>query len=139
MISALKDLGQWRDETDAHLAKLDRVTEDQKVRSGADLSLLKAIRENQIDHTKSFAEVKDRLGNVETEVKAVSAKLTRLEGRLSSMDLRLSGVEVRLTGVETRLDGVETRLGGVEESLGTVKTDMSLMNGKLDQIIDRLK
>jgi chromosome segregation ATPase len=160
----LEELAGWRAETDAHLARLDLVTEeheqDLRAKRAADNKTLSAIRETQLDHGKKLdvIEVKlDNLGRGQVklgrDVESLQADMGMVKGRLGKVEDKLTviaktqvehtkaitGLESRMTGVETRLDGVETRLTRVEESLETVKTDMSLMNGKLDQIIDRLK
>jgi chromosome segregation ATPase len=148
----------------AQVATLKRMVEEQREnlqgKIAADSTMLTAIGETQSKHglqltviegkidqlgrgqetlQADMGMVKGRLGKVEDKLTVIAktqAEHTKaiagLESRMTGVETRLTGVETRLTGVETRLDGVETRLTRVEESLGTV-------NGKLDQIIDRLK
>ena len=65
----LAELAEWRAETDAHLARLDLVTEeheqDLRAKRGADNKTLSAVRMTQLDHGKKLdvIEIKlDRLG-----------------------------------------------------------------------------
>jgi chromosome segregation ATPase len=145
----------------------EELGENQQGKLLADNKILTAIGETQSKHSQQLnlierkidqlgqsqqsvqadmGMVKGRLEKVESKIDNLQADMGMVKGRLGKVEDKLTviaktqaehtkaitGLESRMTGVETRLDGVETRLTRVEESLGTV-------NGKLDQIIDRLK
>ena len=164
MTSTLRNHVPGRRGLAARVARLERVTEElgenQQGKLAADNKVLTAIGETQGKHSRQLDAIEGKIdnltrhaGKLDRDLESVRADMAMVKGRLgkvedkltiiaktqaehtkaiTGLESRMTGVEARLTSVETRLDGVETRLTRVEESLGTV-------NGKLDQIIDRLK
>jgi chromosome segregation ATPase len=142
MNSALKDLGQWREETDAHLARLDRVTqehgEDLRAKRGADNKMLTAIRETQTEHGDKLDSIEVKLDNLSRGLRKADRDLESVSADMSMVKGRLGKVEDKLGSVSADMSVVKGRLGKVEDKLGSVSADMTMVKGRLGKVEDKL-
>ena len=162
MTSALKDLGQWRAETDAHLARLDLVTEqhgeDLRAKRGADNKTLSAIRETQLDHGRKLdvIEVKvDDLGRgqkrLDRAVASLQGDMGMVKGRLGKVEDKLTviaktqgehtralaAVETRLDIMDDRFDKIDVRLDAMDDRFDKMDVRLDNIDGKLDLLLSR--
>jgi chromosome segregation ATPase len=124
----LVELAEWRAETDAHLARLDLVTEeheqDLRAKRGADNKTLSAIRETQLDHGRKLDVIEGKLDNLGRDVESLHAGMGEVKGRLGKVEDKLTviaktqGEHTRaIAAVETRLDKMDGRLDKIDEKL----------------------
>ena len=155
-MSALKDLGQWREETDAHLARLDLVTEqhgeDLRAKRGADNKTLTAIRETQTEHGRKLDAIDVKLDNLggglrklDRDLESVHADMGMVKGRLGKVEDKLTviaktqGEHTRaLAAVETRLDTMDDRFDKIDVRLDTMDDRFNKIDVRLDKIDERL-
>jgi hypothetical protein len=137
----LEELAEWRAETDAHLARLDLVTEehgqDLQAKRGADNKTLSAVRMTQLDHGKKLdvIEIKlDRLGRGQEKLgrdtEAMQADMAMVKGRLGKVEGRLDEHTVTLQEHSTQLSSLNAKVDLVQTGLG-------LLHEKLDDLIAR--
>lgn len=55
--------------------------------------LLKQIRATQIDHSRHFVEIKERLGTIEMQYANLSRRVDRLDERVERIETRLTLVD----------------------------------------------
>ncbi len=67
---------------------------------------------------------------------AVLAALSRVESKLDHLAAKIDLVEARLGNVESKMDHTEARLGRIEVEQTRLREQV---NGKLDDILDKLK
>jgi chromosome segregation ATPase len=151
----LEELAEWRAETDAHLARLDLVTEehgqDLQAKRGADNKTLSASRQTQLDHGKKLDVIEVKLDNLGRgqeklgrDTEAMQADMAMVKGRLSNVEGTLSNVEGRLSNVEGTLDEHTatlqehtTQLSSLNAKVDLVQTGLGLLHEKLDDLIAR--
>jgi chromosome segregation ATPase len=118
MTDGLQGLVEWRAKTDAHLVRLDRVSEaheqDLRAKRGADNLTLSAIRETQLDHGR-------KLDVIESKVDDLSRGQKRLDRAVESL--------------QGDMGMVKGRLGKVEDKLGRVEAGIKIIQDKLDLLI----
>jgi chromosome segregation ATPase len=79
------------------------------------------MREFRSEVSEKFAQVNQRLDNVEHDLKHVNQRLDNVENRLINVEHRLDNVESRLINVEHQLDNVKTELKEVKEGQIEIK------------------
>ena len=128
MTDGLQGLVEWRAKTDAHLVRLDRVSEaheqDLRAKRGADNLTLSAIRETQLDHGRKLdvIEVKvDDLGRgqkrLDRAVESLQGDMGMVKGRLGKVEDKLDKIDVRLDAMDDRFDKIDVRLDKMDEKL----------------------
>jgi chromosome segregation ATPase len=143
----LAELADWRAETDAHLARLDLVTEehgqDLQAKRGADNKTLSAVRMTQLDHGKKLdvIEVKlDRLGRgpekLGRDTETAQADMGMVKGRLSKVEGTLREHTATLREHTTILKEHSTLLGQHSRQLAEIQTGVQTIIGLLDRGID---
>src|SRR3984885_4382289 len=144
-MSALKDLGQWREETDAHLARLDLVTEqhgeDLRAKRGADNKTLTAIRETQTEHGRKLDAIDVKLDNLggglrklDRDLESVHADMGMVKGRLGKGEDKPTGI-AKTQGEHTRaLAAVETRLDIMDDRFDKIDVRLDKIDVRLDKI-----
>ncbi len=139
MTDGLQGLVEWRAKTDAHLVRLDRVSEaheqDLRAKRGADNLTLSAIRETQLDHGIKLNVIEAKVDDLGRGQKRLDRAVESLQGDMGMVKGRLGKVEDKLGKVEGRLGSVEARLGSVEARLGSVEVGITIIQDKLDLLI----
>ena len=147
-MSALKDLGQWRAETDAHLARLDLVTEqhgeDLRAKRGADNKTLTAIRETQTEHGQKLDSIQITLDNlagglrkVDRASESLQADMGMVKGRLSKVEDKLDKIDVRLDKMDDRFDKMDDRFDKMDVRFDKMDVRLDKMGEKLDLLLSR--
>jgi chromosome segregation ATPase len=140
-MSALKDLGQWREETDAHLARLDLVTEqhgeDLRAKRGADNKTLTAIRETQTEHGQKLDAIQVTLDNLAGGLRKVDRASESLQADMGMVKGRLGKVEDKLDKIDVRLDTMDDRFDKIDVRLDTMDDRFDKMDDRFDKMDDR--
>jgi chromosome segregation ATPase len=125
MTDGLQGLVEWRAKTDAHLVRLDRVSEaheqDLRAKRGADNLTLSAIRETQLDHGRKLDVIESKVDDLNRGQKRLDRAVESLQGDMGM--------------VKGRLGKVEDKLGKVEDKLGRVEAGIKIIQDKLDLLI----
>ena len=140
-MSALKDLGQWREETDAHLARLDLVTEqhgeDLRAKRGADNKTLTAIRETQTEHGQKLDAIQVTLDNLAGGLRKVDRASESLQADMGMVKGRLGKVEDKLDKIDVRLDTMDDRFDKMDDRFDKMDVRLDKMGEKLDLLLSR--
>jgi chromosome segregation ATPase len=117
----LEELAEWRAETDAHLARLDLVTEeheqDLQAKRGADNRTLSAIRETQLDHGKKLDAIEGKIDLLGRGQEALQTGQRTLKAGQEALQGDMTTVKDRLDKMDDRFDKMDHRLARVDEKL----------------------
>jgi chromosome segregation ATPase len=149
MNSTLKDLAQWRDDTDAHLARLDNMVEkhgrDLQAKRAADGTVLTAIGETQSKHGQQLEAIEGKVDNLGRDLRKVGRDLESVQADTGMVIGRLGKVENKLQVITKTQDdhtralaAVGIRLGAMDGRLDKVDGRLDKMDGRLDKMDGRL-